>query len=208
MAFWYGGGQEGARACSPRDAASTGHRWWLRASAARRGRLRSRPTPSLRWWWWGCAKTTQKVDWWPKKSDEPRRWGRRSRRVRSVGGPREPAPLRQNTFRIYFDICAQTPKPGRSVELQSTRRGERRPPARRSDRSEASLCPGVAPRSPPGQGIAAVAVHAVVVPPSASPTPPPPSPQEEPSTAAGRHQRSTRGEKGAERSLGCPRIAL
>ena len=90
-AFWYAGGQEGAWACSPRHAASTGHRWRLRASAARRGRPRSRPTPPLRWWWWGCAKITQKVDWWRKKSDEPRRWGRRSRRVRSVGGPREPA---------------------------------------------------------------------------------------------------------------------
>jgi hypothetical protein len=73
---------------------------------------------------------------------------------------------------------------------------------------EASECPRGPSRKPPGQGIAAVAVHAVVVPPVATPTPPSPSPQEEPSRAAWLLESPTRGEKGAERSLGCPRIAL
>ena len=100
------------------------------------------------------------------------------------------------------------PKPDRSVERWRTWARRRRPPARRSDGSEASECPGGAPRSPLGQGIAAVAVYAVVVQPSASPTPAPPSPQEEPLRAAGPLVSSTRGEESAERSLRCPRIAL
>ena len=72
-AFWYAGGQEGARACSPRHAAPTDLRWRFRASAAAGGRSRSRPIPPGRWCGCGWVEITPKVDWRPQKSSMPGR---------------------------------------------------------------------------------------------------------------------------------------
>ena len=127
-------------------------------------------------------------------------------RGRLVGGAEPPTPHRQNFFETLVDSCSQTQK---SVLVRCARLhsqdagGQRKQP---DDPSEASERSRGSRRRVPGQEIVAVAVPGQVVSPAATPTPTPPSRHQVPSAAARLVGSTTQGEKGTERSRGCPRV--